>query len=454
MSSGKELNPKQKRNKIALILVFVLLILAVYSGGIVYAMQRFLPNTSIKGMDVSGMSSEEANQLLKNQKLVIEVDQKARNGKDIVTETLDLERLTGASVEYATAEVISSQDRFLWFKSFFVPTDFTEVKGNGTFDDSILKRAVGRLCSQQKSTAIEPKDAYIRIEGKDISIVPEVEGNAVERSVALEKILAAAEAIMSGEGSQKVDLTELCKKPLVKSTDAELIAKRTFIEKIAGRTINIEYTSSYSDVLEGEDILNLLELDGSEIGVNGEKLQEYVGYMADVYYVNRYEYLIYDDLYTKLSAALLSEKDEYIEASWYINYPTPRTNGNGSPSFVEVSIGYQYLWYYENGVTILSTPIVTGKQGEFDTPTGYFTVTEKSTKTRLVGKDYDTTVNYWMGIDNIGYYGLHDATWRGSFGGDIYKYDGSHGCINLPYGIAEALYARVQAGVTEVYIYN
>ena len=48
--------------------------------------------------------------------------------------------------------------------------------------------------------------------------------------------------------------------------------------------------------------------------------------------------------------------------------------------------------------------------------------------------------------------GLHDATWRGSFGGSIYKYNGSHGCINLPYWVAQTIYDKAPVG-TRVYVY-
>ena len=42
--------------------------------------------------------------------------------------------------------------------------------------------------------------------------------------------------------------------------------------------------------------------------------------------------------------------------------------------------------------------------------------------------------------------GLHDAPWRGSFGGQIYKTNGSHGCINLPYDAAKLIYETVSKG--------
>ena len=42
--------------------------------------------------------------------------------------------------------------------------------------------------------------------------------------------------------------------------------------------------------------------------------------------------------------------------------------------------------------------------------------------------------------------GLHDATWRNSFGGSIYKNNGSHGCINLPYNVASKIYYCIKVG--------
>ncbi len=39
--------------------------------------------------------------------------------------------------------------------------------------------------------------------------------------------------------------------------------------------------------------------------------------------------------------------------------------------------------------------------------------------------------------------GMHDATWRSQFGGDIYLTSGSHGCINLPLSKARQIYDYV-----------
>lgn len=43
--------------------------------------------------------------------------------------------------------------------------------------------------------------------------------------------------------------------------------------------------------------------------------------------------------------------------------------------------------------------------------------------------------------------GLHDATWRSTFGGTIYKTSGSHGCVNLPPAVAKTIFENIAAGV-------
>lgn len=119
-------------------------------------------------------------------------------------------------------------------------------------------------------------------------------------------------------------------------------------------------------------------------------------------------------------------------------------------TYIRVSISNQQLEYYQHGKLALSTPVVTGYGG--DTPYGSYYINYKTTNARLVGanNEYDTVVNYWMAfIGNS--HGLHDATWRHNFGGNIYTYDPTHGCVNMPYDQIEALYWMAEEG-TPVYI--
>ena len=49
--------------------------------------------------------------------------------------------------------------------------------------------------------------------------------------------------------------------------------------------------------------------------------------------------------------------------------------------------------------------------------------------------------------------GIHDATWRSSFGGDQYLYDGSHGCVGVSLSNAKTIYNNVSVG-THVVVYG
>lgn len=134
------------------------------------------------------------------------------------------------------------------------------------------------------------------------------------------------------------------------------------------------------------------------------------------------------------------------------NSRTPCLYGynNFDDTYIEVSIAKQHVWYYDNGKLVRDSDCVTGDiSKDAGTPTGVFYVSEKVNGKNLRGKDYTTWVNKWMRITNTGI-GLHDAYWRGSFGEEIYKRRGSHGCINLPKDFAYQLYDAVDKGIPVV----
>ena len=117
--------------------------------------------------------------------------------------------------------------------------------------------------------------------------------------------------------------------------------------------------------------------------------------------------------------------------------------------YISISITSQTLNYYEYGELVLSSPVVTGINN--GTPTGNYRVLNKARNVTLKGADYESFVNYWIAFKGSSY-GIHDASWRSNFGGTIYKYNGSHGCVNVPYYKVQQLYNMVEIG-TPVYIY-
>ena len=120
-------------------------------------------------------------------------------------------------------------------------------------------------------------------------------------------------------------------------------------------------------------------------------------------------------------------------------------------TYVEISIDQQHMWVYKSGKQIASTDVVTGNQGSADTPKGYYNVNSKSRSIYLNGPGYSSFVNYWMAFIGSSY-GIHDASWRSSYGNPIYKGNGSHGCVNTPYSAMSTIYNNIPTG-TPVIIY-
>lgn len=112
--------------------------------------------------------------------------------------------------------------------------------------------------------------------------------------------------------------------------------------------------------------------------------------------------------------------------------------------YILVDISNQTLKYYVKGKVKLKSNVVTGGRG-CGTPTGRFKLHHKARNVNLTGPGYVSHVNYWMPF--IGQsYGMHDASWRSKFGGSIYKYNGSHGCVNMPRSKVSKLYKMVPNG--------
>ena len=125
-------------------------------------------------------------------------------------------------------------------------------------------------------------------------------------------------------------------------------------------------------------------------------------------------------------------------------------NQSVGSTYVEISISQQRMWLYKDGKVIVDTPVVTGTKGSMDTPKGYFTIYSRARNTTLYGPGYASPVDYWMAFS--GGCGIHDASWRSSFGGNIYTYNGSHGCVNTPYNAVRTVYNNTSVG-TPVIVY-
>lgn len=206
---------------------------------------------------------------------------------------------------------------------------------------------------------------------------------------------------------------------------------------------------------EIEDELGI-KIDNNE---NVKEIKENKNYIRNITFdTNKYGYIKNDTSINSISLEEIGSISKYqlVNIDWETNefyHGKMDDNSYGFfdkddieilPSkFVEVDIDSQTVNLYSDENIILTTDVTTGRENKYDTRLGYFYVYYKQYDTFLVGPGYKLHVDYWIPFD--GGIGFHDAFWRSEFGGDIYKTNGSHGCVNMPHEAAQTLYNNIDA---------
>ena len=136
----------------------------------------------------------------------------------------------------------------------------------------------------------------------------------------------------------------------------------------------------------------------------------------------------------------------------YIRNVTYKDSNFIDTTYVEVDMTRQKMMFFREGEKILETDVVTGCTSKgMGTPELVCYVYGKSRNAILRGANYRSFVNYWVPV--YGGIGIHDATWRDEFGGELYKKSGSHGCVNTPLEKMEELYDMLEIGMPVVIHY-
>lgn len=151
-----------------------------------------------------------------------------------------------------------------------------------------------------------------------------------------------------------------------------------------------------------------------------------------------------------INAFLTSKKVVHIPS--YKKQGAVRGKDDIGNTYIEIDMTEQRMYYYEDGKTIVETDIVTGDTSRrWGTPEGINYVYAKQKNRILRGPGYASPVKMWMPV--TGNIGIHDASWRNKFGGEIYKKDGSHGCINAPYEDVKVIFDLVEVGIPVIMFY-
>ena len=426
---------------------------------------RFLPNTSVNSVDVSGLTALQAEKLFDERAADYRITIHAREQDDAVLSGED------AGLSFAFGEtfrnLIESQNIYTWFSRLNASKEY-EIDTIASVDDAVFQKAVDSLPCMREADFRQPEDAHLKTDSRGVfSVVPEVRGTALDREAAAEAI---REAVCALKPEISLEDAGVYEEPAVLSDDPGLLdaveAANRYTETV------ITYESGDGTVLDGSTIRGWIKLNSDNtVSLDSEAIRSFVSDLSkqyDTYGKAKPFHTSWGQDITVKGGTYGWKVDQAAEAEWLAGTIPTGQKVSRMPAFsrtaashgaadygntyVEVNLTAQHLYFYKDGKQIVSSDFVSGNVSRGTvTHTGVYQIAYKQRDATLKGENYSSHVNFWMPF-NRGE-GLHDALWRSSFGGSIYLTSGSHGCVNLPYSAAEQIFENISAG-TPVIVYE
>lgn len=452
---------KIDKKKVCFIVACVIGVLAViYLGFSIYFMNHFYFRTKIGEVDVSGKSVASAEKTMQQAMDEYELLITERDGSSLSISGKEIDLVIEWSTE--PAQYMKNQNGFAWIAKLFKP-DVYEIDGKFFYDEAKLEDAIAALPAMGESKQVAAIDAKASEydEKNGYTLVPSVPGTVVDIDTFTTNIKACIaaldESLDMAEGNNYVQ-------PVIADNNEALLAAIAQLNKALDTVITYQVGSA-TQVLDAKTFQPWLYVkEDLTVGLNEEALTEYVKELASRYntcYATKNFMTSYGQTVSITNSHYGWQIDNDAEKAAIetdilagapvtrdLNYSMKAHSRDGNDygnSYVEINLTAQHLYVYVDGQVVVETDFVSGNlKNNWDTPTGIWGLTYKTKDAVLRGDNYETPVDYWMPY--AGNVGMHDATWRDDFGGSIYKRDGSHGCINLPWGKAKQIYEYVSKG--------
>lgn len=463
--------PEPKKSRRALVVPFALLavVLVAYLGGVIYFHLFFMPGTTLDGTDVSLRRAED----VATEKAGSFAGYQAHVSGDGIDLTIAADQIGLAyDGESYAREAVAATNPWAWPIALSQGSRSVSAKSAVVYD----REALLGLFAPFKDSA---KEAASSLAGGAVVFDAEAGSFGLDPSVmaqyldddALVDALAQGFASRAGEielGSEQLAESDDALHAAVEAANAYLAAAGTTLtldgetaaevsaEVIAGwvtvaddLTVSLSTDAAAAWAAESVSRLNTVgsertytRADGKQVSVSGGDY----GWKIS-------ESGVADALVAAVSAGAPQAVEVPFEQRGQV---VPGEGGRDwGQRYIDIDISEQYVRMYgDDGSLVWESACVTGNPSQgWGTSYGVYAINGNMTRdTVLIGldwdedgePDYETPVSYWMPfVGNL--VALHDAQ-RSSFGGSIYLWNGSHGCVNLPRDKAESLYGLVQVG--------
>lgn len=459
-------NQKMKYKKFCIgIVICCCTLIVIYLGTTVYFTNHFYVGSSVNCISVSCKTVKDVEVEMPSEveAYSLELDERGDVKEEIGAADIGIHFEPGSEIQ----NLKDSQNPFGWVKALFNKQDY-DMPGIINYDEELLNKALDSLSCFNSNNIVNPQNPTFKYESGGYVIVDEVYGNKINKDILRENVV---KAIVNGETKINLEEVNCYEKPQYTSASKEIQDTKILMDKYTASNISYKFGGS-TEVLNGATISSWIQATNNlEVTLDEGKVREYVDKLASSYdtigktrdFKTTYGSIIkvsggnygwcidksseIQELIANIKEGKSIEKEpKYIQTA--ITYDV---NDIGN-TYVEVNLSSQHLWCYKNGNLIAEGDIVTGNVSSgCGTPAGTYVVDFKQRNAVLKGPNYSAPVSYWMPFN--GGIGLHDASWRSTFGGSIYMTNGSHGCVNAPYYLASKVFENIEAGTPVICYY-
>ena len=451
--------------------VIVAVLLAAYLIGAFVFSGRFFPNTRIADIDISLKTPDEVHALL-DEKVGGYTFEVSGQGLDVELTGQDV----GISLDAAaiSSDIMSRNNIWAWPYEAFRDHDETASLADA-LGSTGLTEALTPAVEAVNAAATAPVNATIGFDEKTgaFAVVPEQYGTQLD----LEKVVnAVSEGVVRLDA--KISLGEdVLALPAILKDDERLAAAVDTANAMVATDLDLMIGGNPVTEVTPALVATWITLDADlNVTINEETFGPWIDEVAAGCNTvgSQRTYTRPDGKTVTVaggtygweidSAALRTAVSDAVHAGTVGTLDIPvLQSGNGfsglgskdwGARYCDVDLSEQHARFYDgSGALVWESDIVSGKPGH-DTPTGVYSLNSKQSPSTLIGQtdpetgepEYETKVQYWMPFVGNSV-GLHDATWQAAFGGSRWEQGyGSHGCVNLPLGKAEAIYGIIQVG--------
>lgn len=448
----------KKYNTSFIIAMIICIAFSIYLVISIYFVKHFYFGTYINDVNVSWNTIEQAERKLLDESYnyVLELNERNNVTEYIYGNKIDFKYEGNNEVE----KIKKTQNAFLW-PLYLLFNNRYNINNVYSYNKDLLNEEFDKLTCFNKEGIIEPLDACFRYENGEFEIIKEVYGNKINKDYLYAYII---NSVSRGIKSIFLDEADVYENPVFTSESSKVIETQKQLNKYVSTNVYYIFDDEI-EILDGNTINTWLEIDQMmTIVFNENEIKDYLNELSKKYdtygkvrsfkattgkliTVSGGNYGWKIDKTKELESLIedIKNGNDIKREPIYLQQAMGNRQNDIGNTYVEINLTSQFLWFYKDGKLITQGDIVTGNVSRGNgTPEGTYILNYKQKNATLKGEGYSSDVKYWMPFNcNIG---IHDASWRWSFGGTIYKSDGSHGCVNAPLYLAKKIYENIEPG--------